>query len=220
MTWYAKPRGGYSIDSPEACANMDEIRNICNSRGWTLEAICGMLGNMNNESGFNPWRWQSDRVDYDMGYGLPQFTPASGYFDDYGVGTEGFAPNRSTSTATSGASPSDGYAQIIVIDEDKAGKFLNRKSYCDYWDISSCYPFSNYKQVTDLYTATVGWLFNYEFPADTSKSVADDRYQSAVTCYQYLSGHDPSPPDPPTPGSNRYAPTGIGIRRRRMGLIR
>ena len=219
MTWYAKPKGAYAIDSAEAQGNMDEIRNLCSSRGWSLEAICGMLGNMVNESGLNPWRWQSDRVNYSNGYGLPQFTPASGYFNDYGVGTEGYAPNRSTSTTTSGASPSDGYAQIIVIDEDKAGKFLNRQSYCSYWDISSCYPLSAYKQVTDLYTATVGWLFNYEFPTDHSQSVANTRYQSAVTCYQYLSGHDPNPPDPPTPGGNRNRIIGIGLRRRKAGRI-
>lgn len=219
MTWYAKPKGAYAIDSAEAQGNMDEIRNLCSSRGWSLEAICGMLGNMVNESGLNPWRWQSDRVNYSNGYGLPQFTPASGYFNDYGVGTEGYAPNRSTSTTTSGASPSDGYAQIIVIDGDKAGKFLNRQSYCSYWDISSCYPLSAYKQVTDLYTATVGWLFNYEFPADHSQSVANTRYQSAVTCYQYLSGHDPNPPDPPTPGGNRNRIIGIGLRRRKAGRI-
>lgn len=219
MTWYAKPKGAYAIDSTEAQGNMDEIRNLCSSRGWSLEAICGMLGNMVNESGLNPWRWQSDRVNYSNGYGLPQFTPASGYFNDYGVGTEGYAPNRSTSTTTSGASPSDGYAQITVIDEDKAGKFLNRQSYCSYWDISSCYPLSAYRQVTDLYTATVGWLFNYEFPADHSQSVANTRYQSAVTCYQYLSGHDPSPPDPPTPGGNRNRIIGIGLRRRKAGRI-
>ena len=219
MTWYAKPSGAYAIDSTEARGNMDEIRNLCASRGWSLEAICGMLGNMVNESGLNPWRWQSDRVNYSNGYGLPQFTPASGYFNDYGVGTEGYAPNRSTSTTTSGASPSDGYAQIIVIDVDKAGKFLNRQSYCSYWDISTCYPLSAYKQVGDLYTATVGWLFNYEFPADHSQSVADARYQSAVSCYQYLSGHDPNPPDPPTPGRNVNRIIGIGLRRRKAGRI-
>lgn len=219
MSWHAKPRGAYSIDSAEALENIDQIRNICAGRGWSDEAIAGMIGNMVNESGLNPWRWQSDSVSLTSdtkGYGLPQFTPAYGYIRDYGVGVEGYAPNLSTSSVTSGASPSDGHAQIIVIDEDKAGKFLNRQRYCDYWDISTCYPFADYKKVSDLYTATVGWLFNYEFPADHSKSVADVRYQSAEYVYQYITGHAPSPPDPPTPGRSRAVPSGIGLKKRKM----
>lgn len=221
MTWYAKPKGAYSIDSNEAHANMIEIRNICVSRSWTLEAVCGMLGNMINESGLNPWRWQSDKVSLSSdtkGYGLPQFTPAYGYINNYGKDVEGYAPNLSVSSITSGASPSDGYAQIIVIDEDRAGKFLNRQSYCDYWDISECYPFSDYKKVTNLYTATVGWLFNYEFPANRSQSVANTRYASAQYCYQYLTGVAPDPPTPPTPGQKRYFIQGIGMKRRKAGI--
>ena len=221
MTWYAKPSGAYSLGSTEANANIDEIRNNCRAWGWTDEAIAGMVGNMVGESGLNPWRWQSDRVSLTSrykGYGLPQFTPAYGYINDYGRGINGYAPNLSTSGISSGANPSDGYAQLVVINEDRAGKFLNRQSYCDYWDISACYPMSSYKQVTDLYTATVGWLFNYEFPADHSKSVADARYEWAGYVYQYITGHDPSPPEPPdpTPGSGVAIPAGIGIKRRRM----
>ena len=57
MSWHAKPSGGYAIDSVEALENMDMIYSILTSdvsTPWTLASICGMLGNMNDESGYNP----------------------------------------------------------------------------------------------------------------------------------------------------------------------
>ena len=210
--WHAKPYGGYAIDSTEAKDNMDEIYAQLHNEGWTIEAICGMLGNMVAESGLNPWRWQDDSVSLTSdlkGYGLPQFTPAYGYIYDYGVGVTGYSPNLSVTEETSGATPEDGYAQIIVINEDKAGKFINRTSYCKYLDISSTYPLSDYKVNSDLWVTTVGWLFNYEFPANRSYKVAEGRYANAVSCYNYLSGQqpDPPPPKPPDPPKPPTPPT-------------
>jgi surface antigen len=47
-------------------------------QGWTAEAICGMLGNMQWESHINPGVWQNlDYGNYNVGYGLVQWTPAS-----------------------------------------------------------------------------------------------------------------------------------------------
>ena len=222
MAWHAKPSGSYSVNSTEWQDNVDQIYALLSST-WTLEAIAGMAGNMQAESGMNPWRWQSDSVSLtssSKGYGLPQFTPAYGYIEDYGVNAPGYAPNLSTSSVTSGASAGDGRAQIYVIDNDLAGKFLNRQSYCSYWDISDCYPLSSYRQVSDLYTATVGWLFNYEFPADRSQSVANTRYGFASSVYEYISGH--SPPDIDESGGSVSRKTGhrimgIGLKRRKVG---
>ena len=79
MAWIAKPNGAYGIDSDEAKNNMFEIYNIlCDS--FTIEAICGILGNMNGESGYNPWRWQGDTYNVHNGYGLVQFTPGRTYW--------------------------------------------------------------------------------------------------------------------------------------------
>lgn len=207
MSWYAKPKGGYAITSEEAKSNMWEIYNQLKG-SWTVEAVAGMIGNMVSESGLNPWRWQGDSVDTtagDKGYGLPQFTPASGYLYTYGKGTEGFAPNLSVTEQTAGADPSDGKAQIIVIDQDKAGKYLNRSKYCTFLDISSAYPFSNYKGLTDLYTSTVAWLFNYEYPKVHTEDVAKARYKNAVTVYEILTGEEPPGPSP-TPTKRKKFP--------------
>ena len=52
--------------------------------GWTLNAVAGILGNMQTESSINPGRWQSDRVGGNPsghGYGLCQWTPYTKYTD-------------------------------------------------------------------------------------------------------------------------------------------
>lgn len=44
--------------------------------GWTPNAVCAMLGNMQLESTINPGRWENDTVGTG-GFGLTQWTPAS-----------------------------------------------------------------------------------------------------------------------------------------------
>jgi hypothetical protein len=47
------------------------------SRGWSLEACSGMLGNMQTESTINPGIWQDLKEgNMDGGFGLVQWTPA------------------------------------------------------------------------------------------------------------------------------------------------
>lgn len=51
-------------------------------RGWTLNAIAGMLGNMQVESTINPGIWQDlDEGNTNVGFGLVQWTPASNYIN-------------------------------------------------------------------------------------------------------------------------------------------
>lgn len=62
--------------------NARYIYNFLINRGWTLNAICGLLGNLQTESTINPGRWQSDRVEGDSsghGYSLTQWTPYTKY---------------------------------------------------------------------------------------------------------------------------------------------
>lgn len=230
MSWHAKPSGGYVINSDPWKENLVEIYNQLGST-WNINAICGMIGNMQSESGINPWRWQSDSVsltDSKKGYGLPQFTPAYGYINDYGKGVSGYAPNLSASSTTSGASPSDGHAQLIVIDTDRAGKYINRASYCKFADISPYPNMTAFKQCGDLWLATVAWLYNYEFPAAAYRDYASarGRYQNSVAAYEFLWGKQPDPdppdppdppvpPDPPKPGKHRGMPIYIYYERRK-----
>lgn len=210
MGWSAKLKGGYNINSDEAHGNFDEIRATLSD--WTLEAVCGCIGNMSGESGYNPWRWQGDRVNYSLGYGLVQFTPASGYINDYGRGMDGFSPNLNVTTQTPTATPEDGKAQMLVLKDDRAHKWINRTSYCHIpeIDISAYADFNYYKQSTDLYLCTAAFLFMYEGNAtvlhggeSAQRTMVNNRYAAAETAYEYLGGSQPpeppEPPEPPTP---------------------
>jgi hypothetical protein len=221
--WIAKPSGAYDIESVEAKNNMFEIKSILED-SFTIEAICGILGNMVHESGLNPWRWQGDTygTGSKKGYGLAQFTPAvktadhGGYIGGYGVRMIGYSPNLSPNGQTEGATYEDGKAQTYVIKNDVARKYIDRRSWCTYWDLSNTYPFSEYKQLTDLKTSTIAWLFNYEAPADRSEDVANARYASASRCYEIITGSPPpTPPTPPIPPSPTPIPPS---QRKKMSL--
>lgn len=217
MSWYAKPRGGWTTEDNEAQQNMFMISDYLQSQGWTLTAIAGLLGNVANESGFNPWRWNGDTVSLsNRAYGLVQFYPASYYIGGRGNGIANYSPNMSTSQQTTGATAKDGRAQLEVIEVYHDDKFINRASYCTYADLSDAYPYSSFKQLNDLWIATVGWLFNYEFPEESARdySSAQARYQNAQRCYEIIAGTPPTPPPtPPVPPTFGKMPLYMYLRR-------
>jgi len=202
--WYAKPSGGYEFDSDEAKSNMFEFKNSLQSE-WSIYAIAGALGNIAHESSFNPWRWQSDTVNYEAGYGLVQFTPASGYINEH--------PNRanlSTSSVTPGASPEDGSDQCTVLINDGMDKYTNRQRFCRWYNVAQFYPFSNFKTINNLYDACLAFYFNYEGNAvvvygtpEEQKADFQTRYDTASFCYEVLTGEPPGPGPGPGPVPSR-----------------
>lgn len=55
------------------------IYSALTDKGWTPEAISGLLGNLENESSINPGRWEDDSVGSGPGYSLVQWTPYTKY---------------------------------------------------------------------------------------------------------------------------------------------
>lgn len=52
-------------------SNAKEIYTYLSDKGWTINAISGLLGNMQRESTINPGLWQSLKEgNYSGGYGL------------------------------------------------------------------------------------------------------------------------------------------------------
>ena len=213
--FYAKPSGGYATDSTEWTNNIIAVYSYLSPLGYTLEAVSGMIGNMYKESGVNPWRWEGNNVNYNRGYGLMQFTPASGYINLTGIPSH--APNLSTSQQTTGASPDDGYAQLYVFDNDTLSKWysglwrsywsssVNPVTYTMYQNIKLQYgnniSMSEFKSMTDLTYATLTFLGCYEGPHDydpdhpswyqTIDDNFDDRYNYALHIYDVLGGVTP-----------------------------
>lgn len=78
MAWIS---GNRYLGTDDMQNNAIEANAYLLSKGWSPEAIAGMLGNMQTESTINPGIWESLKVDYSRGYGLVQWTPATKYID-------------------------------------------------------------------------------------------------------------------------------------------
>lgn len=77
MSWTI---GNFYLTEAQMQGNAYEVFSYFYTRGWTLNAIAGILGNMEKESNINPGLWQSlDEWNYSMGFGLVQWTPATNY---------------------------------------------------------------------------------------------------------------------------------------------
>lgn len=147
--------------------------------GWTMNAVCGMLGNMQAESSINPGRWQSDKVgSYSLGYGLVQWTPVTKY------------TNWCASNGWSDPSEMDaGIARILWEVENR-----------EQWYATDSYDFS-FKEFTQS-TQSAGYLaksfiLNYERPKDQSSSVQNYRASLGEYWYSFISSIDYTDPDVP-----------------------
>lgn len=189
-SWHSQVTGGYLKEDIEAQENAVLIYSELSSYGWTLSAVSGFLGSVGIESGYNPWRWESDIViastdSYNIdvatnhGYGLVQFTPSSKYvWNGYAQSLNNFSPNYSDQTGT----PEDGRAQC---------EFIN--SNADY------YPTTTYPQTYAEFKAYTGtpeeaasiWLHNYE---RGGYSTEQDRRNLARWWYDFLGGITPPTP--------------------------
>lgn len=72
MAWIYDTSGG-ALDEAAQKNNANIIINYYRQNGWDDKSIAGLLGNIENESGFNPLREEVGGE----GYGLVQWTPQS-----------------------------------------------------------------------------------------------------------------------------------------------
>jgi hypothetical protein len=74
--------GNRFLTMDEMKVNAQYIYEYLTAIGWTKNAICGMLGNMQSESTINPAIWQNlDEGNLLGGFGLVQWTPATKYLN-------------------------------------------------------------------------------------------------------------------------------------------
>lgn len=214
MGWNAKPKGAYSYTSDEGEENLLLMASFFSSRGYTEEAQAGIVGNSMAESGLNPWRWQNDSYRTNMGYGLFQYTPATGYLNG-AKGNDYYAPNLSTTKQTEGAEPTDAICQMDAFDTNLLGKWVS-SCWRTYWDktkyatlysersriletygSNSKLSLSQFRTIDNVWDATFAFLACFEGPSVPN---IDARYSNASNAYQIITGTEPPDPTPtPTP---------------------
>lgn len=134
-------KGNRYLDQVEMDNNAFLTYGYLSAKGWSLNAIAGVLGNFWRESTINPAVWEGlDDSNPSNGYGLAQWTPSTNY-TDYAV--------------AQGWPIDDGYKQLDFIDSDPITNYIP----------TSAYPESLAAFKTSTRTpeeCASAWLFNYE----------------------------------------------------------
>ena len=137
----------------------------------TLEAICGLLGNIDVESQLNPGQQENGYGgSTSRGYGLIQWTPATLLLNWATLNNYNWY---------------DGEAQSEYIDEE------NYYTGSDVvWIPTTAYPYTwnQYKALTDVEIATKAYLYERERAGASAES---SRIQAALSWYNYLSSYQP-----------------------------
>lgn len=149
--------------------NAEYIYKALKDKGWSLNAVAGMLGNMQRESTLNPGIWQNNDVGNTTGgYGLVQWTPATKYIN-------WLLPGSDASTM-----------------DNNISRILYELENNLQWISTELYPMS-FKEFTtstqrpeDL--ASV-FLYNYE---RAGVSAENERRENALNWYLYLGGNLPN----------------------------
>lgn len=165
MTFYT---GNRFLTREEMTVNAKYVYRYLSKRGWTLNAICAMLGNMETESTINPGIWQNlDEGNTALGYGLVQWTPATKYLDW---------------CAENGLDDEDLLTALIRIEYELENRLQ--------WIKTDAYPlnFADFKtSEEDISYLANAFLVNYERPADQEQPA---RASQALAWYDVLKGLD------------------------------
>lgn len=130
--------------------NAQYILNYLRSRGWTKNAVCGMLGNMETESTINPGIWQSLKSgNTSGGFGLVQWTPATKYIN--------WANSNGLTVANM-----DSELKRIIYEVEHGEQFYATSTYN--------MTFKQFTQSTQsAYYLACAFLHNYERPANSNQ---------------------------------------------------
>lgn len=167
-TSYDWIKGNYYLSENEMKNNAYIVYSVLFYKGWSVQAIAGLLGNMESESTINPAIWQNLNPNPYFGYGLVQWTPSTNY----------------TNWANEhGYSIVDGDYQLLWIDEEteKSGQ----------WIPTSDYPlsFSEFKVSTDsAENLASAFLKNFE---RAGIEVESTRRQNALKWFNYIKDLSP-----------------------------
>lgn len=184
MAWLYEIGVGKYFNQSKQENNATEFYNYFTNKGATIEAICGMLGNIQRESTLNPGIKQGSSTS--LGWGLIQWTPST---------------VLTNWCKTYGYNWYDGSAQCERISCEGEGT----KGAGGCWLPTSeyAYSWSEFLALTDVAEATKAYLYERE---RAGIGALDLRLQYASEWYEYFSGKPPTPPTPPTPRKRKSMP--------------
>ena len=167
--------------------NATYIYSYLSAKGWSINAIAGILGNMQHESAINPGRWEGNDVGNGPGYGLVQWTPYTNYTN--WCSTQGY----------SDPSEMDNNLSRIIYELENGLQYIKTSNYPE--------SFSEFtKSNQSPYYLACAFAWNYERSAVVlwgteaeREALRQLRGGSANKWYTYLTGVEPSDPTP-TPG--------------------
>lgn len=148
--------------------NATYIYNFFTSKGFTVNSISAMLGNMQVESSLNPGRWQNNNVGVGPAYGLVQWDPFTKY----------------TNWVEGDASTMDNNLSRIMYEYNNNIQYYPTDSYPETFKEFS----KSTKSITYLTTA---FLKNYE---RAGVEHLETRINNANNWYSFLTGLTPSDP--------------------------
>lgn len=142
--------------------NAQYILDYLRNKGWTKNAVCGMLGNMQTESTINPGIWQSLKENNTSGgFGLVQWTPATKYID--------WAKSQNLEVANM-----DSELQRILYELEHGEQYYATSAYNLSFSAFS-------KSTQSAYYLACAFLHNYERPKDSSQ----DETRGSQATYWY-----------------------------------
>ena len=169
------------LDQSQMKLNAIYLHDALTSRGWSINAIAGILGNMQAESSINPGRWQGNNVGIGPAYGIVQWDPFSKYTN--------WALDQ-------GLDPSEMDSNLSRIDYEIENNLQ--------WIPTSSYNFSFQEFTTSTETPEYlasAFLKNYE---RAGVEVEEQRQTNARSWYDYLGGITPPQPPKPTKKQRKF----------------
>lgn len=188
MSWIVKVGVNAYLTQSQMENNATEFYGYFHSKGFTIESIAGMLGNLQQESNINPG--MKETASASSGWGLIQWTPSSNlteYASAHGTGWAG----GEIQTQLMWDEIINGYGSQWIPKPNKGYSYTGEK----------------FSQLTNVTTACMAYLIERE---RAGAEVAEKRVAYANAWYKYLTGvtppTPPEPPEPPTPTKRKGMP--------------
>ena len=173
MAWIVKIGLDPSMTQTELENNATEFYGYFNSKGFTIESISGMLGNLQQESQINPGCKQKGGD----GWGLIQWTPHTNLTD--------YASAQGSDWAAGEIQTQLMWEEII---NGYSGQWIPKPA------LGYSYTGDEFSKLTDVSEACKAYLYERERAGVQALS---KRLTYASNWYEYLTGV--TPPTPPTP---------------------